>query len=100
MARPRSELSAILHEICDNVYFQPPTGTKLTYPCIVYSNDRIEVVHADNAPYALYVSYSIKYITRDPDNEARFKIARLPMCRAEKFYTADNLYHYPFSLYF
>lgn len=100
MARPRSELSEILHDLCENVYFQPPTGTKLVYPCIIYSNEQIESNHADNAPYALYVRYSIKYITRDPDNEVRFALARLPMCASEKFYTSDNLYHYPFRLYF
>lgn len=100
MARPRSELSEILHGICDNVYFQPPTNTKLIYPCIVYSNDTIDAIHADNAPYALYLVYSLTYITRDPDNEARFMLAKLPGCTAERFYTSDNLYHYPFRLYF
>ena len=64
MAKPRNKLNEILHTFCDNVYFQPPTGTKITYPCIIYDLDRPDATFADNAPYAIYDQYSIKYITR------------------------------------
>lgn len=99
MGRPRSELSEILHELCDNVYFQPPTGTRISYPCIVYELERTDVRYADNAPYALYDEYSLKYITRDPDDPVRLQFVYLPYCRSERMYINDNLYHYPFRLY-
>lgn len=100
MARPRSELSAILHALCENVYFQPPTGTHIEYPCIVYDLERFDVRHADNAIYTLHKQYLIKYITRDPDDDVPEKIIELPLCSSEHFYISDNLYHYPFRLYF
>lgn len=100
MAKPRLQLSEILHELCSNVYFQPPTGTKIAYPCIVYDLERTNVRFADNAPYALYNEYEIKYITRDPDDPVREQLVMLPLCSSERSYVADNLYHYPFRMYF
>lgn len=99
MAKPRDQLSDILHQFCDNVYYQPPSGYKITYPCIIYDLDRPDIRYADNALYALYDQYFIKYITRDPDDDTRNQIIRLELCSAEKPYMADNLYHYPFRLY-
>lgn len=99
MAKSRKKLSELLHTFCDNVYFQPPTGTKIKYPCIIYDLDRPDVTFADNAPYAIYDQYDIKYITRDPDDNVRVQILMLPLCSADKPYVADNLYHNPFRLY-
>lgn len=99
MAKSRSKLSKVLFEICENVYYQPPTGTHINYPCIVYDLDRPDVKYADNAPYALYDQYSLKYITRDPDDMTRNQILRLELCSADKPYVAENLYHYPFRIY-
>lgn len=99
MAKSRKKLSELLHTFCDNVYFQPPTGTKIKYPCIIYDLDRPDVTFADNAPYAIYDQYDIKYITRDPDDNVRVQILMLPLCSADKPYVADNLYHHPFRLY-
>lgn len=99
MGQSRNSLSDILHGFCDKVYFQPPTGTKIEYPCIVYELERFDVRYADNAPYALYDEYLIKYITRDPDDPVRSQLIFLPRCRSEKMFINDNLYHYPFTLY-
>lgn len=99
MARPRAELSDILHNICDHVYYQPPTGTKLVYPCVVYELEKAHILHADNAPYSYYDLYSLKYITRDPDDAARIQFVMLPMCSSGKMYINDNLYHHPFDIY-
>lgn len=99
MAKPRKKLSELLHKFCDNIYFQPPTGKQIKYPCIIYDLDRPDVTYADNAPYAIYDRYSIKYITRDPDDNVRNQIIMIPLCSPDKPYIADNLYHHPFSLY-
>lgn len=98
--RPRSELSDILHGFVSNVYFQPPTGTMLKYPCIVYKLDNIEAVHADNVVYDVNSRYEITYITRDPDDENRYELAALPMCRFDRHFTSDNLNHYTYTLYY
>lgn len=99
MAKQRSELSAVLHEICDNVYFQPPTGKIIDYPCIVYKLEKMDVLHADNAMYTHHDKYEIKYITRDPDDIAKYEFLRIPYCVSENMYIADNLYHYPFTVF-
>ena len=99
MAKSRSELSGVLHNLCDKVYFQPPTGGKIEYPCIVYELERTNVRFADNAPYALYDEYLIQYITRDPDDRTRDRIIMLPLCSSERVYVNDNLYHHPFTIY-
>lgn len=100
MARPRAELSAILHDICPNVYFQPPANKKITYPCIIYSLDRIDVTPADNTSYRTMNEYSLKYITRDPDDANIVIIRGLRYCSMEKAYSSDNLHHYPYRIYF
>ncbi len=99
MAKQRSELSAVLHEICDNVYFQPPTGRKLDYPCIVYKLEQMNLRFADNGVYVLHDKYEIKYITRDPDDNTRYEFLKIPYCSSERMYIADNLYHYPFTVF-
>ena len=99
MAQSRSSLSALLHTFCNNVYFQPPTGYKIVYPCIIYELEKSNVRFADNAPYVLYDEYSLKYITRDPDDPVRSQLVMLPLCTSENLYISDNLYHYPFRLY-
>ena len=99
MAKPRSELSEVLNSICRNVYFQPSTDVKMKYPCIVYELEKMNVLRADNTPYVLYDMYSIKYITRDPDDATRLELISLPMCSSQKLYIADNLYHHPFEIY-
>ena len=100
MARPRAELSEILKALCANVYFQPPTGTKLKYPCIIYDLETFDVRHADNAKYTLHDKYQVTYITRDPDDFVKYQIEQLNMCSAGHFFISENLYHYPYTLYF
>lgn len=99
MAKSREALSAVFHSMCENVYFQPPTGRKIVYPCIIYELKKSNVRYADNAPYALYDMYDIKYITRDPDDPVRSQLVLLPLCTSQNSYVSDNLHHYPFSIY-
>lgn len=89
----------MLHELCYNVYFQPPTGTKLKYPCIVYELDRINKVAADNRRYTDHASYSVKYITRDPDDEVIRRMLDIPTCSMGTSFPKDNLYHYTYTIY-
>jgi hypothetical protein len=102
MARPRSELHAILKDILgsDHVYFQPPPSVALVYPCIVYKRDLSQTEYADNAPYAYTQRYQVTVIDRDPDSDIPQKVAALPMCLFIRFYTADNLNHDVFNLFF
>lgn len=84
----------------NNVYFQPPTGKLLSYPCLIYELDNYSGKHADNYLYTSNDEYSITYITRDPDDAVIRQIAHLPLCRMTNSSMSDNLYHYYYKLYF
>lgn len=53
---PRLKLDALLRNVlrqarkAENLYFQPPSGYRLKYPCIVYSESRIQNRHASPVP--------------------------------------------------
>jgi hypothetical protein len=98
----RLQLQALLASTAeiDNVYFQPPPTVQMEYPCIVYHRDYEMVNHANNAPYKRRKRYLITVIDRDPDSEIGDKIATLPLCVFDRFYTADNLNHDVYKLFF
>lgn len=96
----RLELQAVLEELTPVVYFQPTNNTQMSYPCIVYERDMAETQHADNAPYRRTKRYMVKVIDQDPDSVIPDKVALLPMCLFERHFTAGNLHHDVFNLYF
>jgi hypothetical protein len=99
---PRLELQAILAAILetDQVYFQPPPTVKMEYPCIVYRRDYEETSFADDRPYLLRLRYQVTVIDRDPDSGIADKVAALPLCIYDRFYTSENLNHDVFKLFF
>lgn len=100
MARPRLELQAILKEIAPKVYFQPPNGMTITYPCIIYVRDTMDVSYADNSPYRHAKRYTVTVIDRNPDSEMVDKVALLPLTSHDRFFTSDDLNHDVFTLFF
>ena len=99
---PRLELQAILTELLgsNNVYFQPPPSAVMSYPCIVYRRDRALMLYADNKSYEHKKRYQITIIDADPDSEIPDKVAQLPACSHDRFFTADNLNHDIYNLFF
>lgn len=83
-----------------NVYFQPPETVKMEYPCIVYHRQGASTEFADNKPYLISNRYRITVIDRNPDTEIPDKVALLPSCIFDTSYSADNLNHYIFYLYY
>lgn len=98
----RVQLQTILETLLGsrNVYFQPPENFKLLYPCIIYKRNNVLIDFADDAPYNHKTQYNITVIDRDPDSEIPMNIAKLPMCRFERYYTADNLNHDVYNIYY
>jgi hypothetical protein len=96
----RLDLHQILQAITANVYFQPPTNVQLEYPCIVYRRDFADTKFADDAPYNYTKRYMIMIIDPDPDSEIPSKVAALPMSLFNRFYTADELNHDVYNVYF
>ena len=97
---PRLQLHDILETFVDNVYFQPPENIKLVYPCIIYKRDFAETEFANNVPYKHQLRYMITVIDRDPDSDIPGKVARLPQCLYNRFFTSANLNHDVYRLYF
>lgn len=83
-----------------NVYFQPPASVVMNYPAIRYMLYDIDNAHADNIVYRQDVGYEIIVIDRDPDSEIVERISKIPGIRFNRFYTADNLNHTVFILYY
>lgn len=98
----RLELHEILVSILGgrNVYFQPPPSIRMKYPCIVYELDDIHTMKADNSKYADKRRYKITVIDSDPDSEFIDKLLELQYCSFDRFYAADNLNHFVFTLYY
>lgn len=88
-----------LQAICSNLYFQPPTGTSMQYPCIVYNREKIDQKKADNIKYKTDVIYKVIVIDRDPDSEIVKAVSELPNTRHTSFYTKNNFNYDVFTIY-
>lgn len=96
----RLQLHQLLETFTENVYFQPPTNIQLKYPCIIYKRDFAETKFADDKPYNHTLRYQVTIIDRDPDSDIPSKVAAMPMSLFNRFYTADNLNHDVYNVYF
>ena len=84
-----------------NVYFQPPESVRMQYDAIRYNLAGKDLKHANNRVYRITNEYEGVVITRDPDTTVPDRIlAHFEMCSFGRPYTADNLNHYPFTLYY
>ena len=100
--KTRLELQSLLESILGSrhVYFQPSNNVQMKYPAIVYSRNRIDNTEANNSVYLQNISYQVIVIDKNPDSEIVSKISKLPLCRYDRHYNADNLNHDVFTLYF
>lgn len=98
----RLDLQAILEAIpgVTKVYFNPPATVKLEYPAILYHRDYAYTEFADNKPYRHCKRYMVTVVDGDPDSEIPDSVAALPLCVFNRFYTADNLNHDVYNLFF
>ena len=96
----RLQLHQLLETFTDNVYFQPPTNIQLKYPCIIYKRDFAETKFADDNPYNYTKRYMITIIDQDPDSDIPDKVASMPMSLFNRFYTAENLNHDVYNVFF
>ena len=101
-AKTRESLQCLLEKTIDSkqVYFQPPASIRIKYPCVVYELEDLTPVFADDLTYLLHNSYQITYMTHDPDDCVIKKIAGLPQIRFSRYFSADNLHHYVYIMYY
>lgn len=83
------------------VYFQPPDGTKMKYPCIVYEVSDGTIIRADNQNYHYRRRYSVTVIDKNPDSSIPDVIIKeFNLLTFDRTFIVDNLYHTVFSLYY
>lgn len=101
MAKTRLMLQCLLEEILgnSNVYYSPPSGLKMKYPCIKYNLVNAAVDSADNIAYMIRKRYTLIHISADPDSVIVDKLITLPYCSFDRTYTANNLTHSVFTIY-
>lgn len=84
-----------------NVYFQPPASVRMKYPCIRYAKKGNVANHANNKVYKATNRYDGVYIDYDPDSDIPDKLLeRFEMISLGQGYQADNLNHFPFTIYY
>ena len=83
----------------EHVSFQPPEGTMMKYPHIVYSRDPAYKRHADNVRFVHRDKYVMTYIDRSPDSLVFDELEKRPLCSHTASFVEDGLNHYVFDLY-
>lgn len=83
-----------------NVYFQPPNGITMKYPCIFYNLQRTKTDYADSIKYKNAMAYSVTLVDENPDSEYILKILELDYCSLDRTFTSDGLNHWVFTLYY
>lgn len=101
-----AERLTLHEELCEllgsrNVYFQTPESVKMSYDAIRYALGGKDIKRASNGVYKITNKYEGVVITRDPDTTIPdTMIKHFEMCSFGRPYPADNLNHYPFTLYY
>lgn len=82
------------------VYFQAPASVKMQYPCIIYRRSGHNIKKANDIIYNKKTSYMVTLIDPNPDSELNDKLLNIPLCSFERHYTADNLNHDVYNIYY
>lgn len=89
-----------LTEITEHVYFQSPPDPGMSYPCIIYNRDNSRAEFAGNKLYLHLKRYQVTVVDRNPDTELPDIVEALPFCAFDRYFAADGLNHYVFTLFF
>lgn len=98
----RLELDKIIKELCPGVavYFQPPSGEQMEYPCIRYEFDGNIDIYADNKKYMLKETYKITVMDRKPTSKIPDQIASLDRAKLISHYCSGGITHDMFTITF
>lgn len=98
----RIELHEKLCEILGsrNVYYDPPSNTKMKFPAIEYHLARYEPVRADDFLYLVRNRYELTLMEKTPESETVGELLRLPYCSHDRSFVSDNMHHNTFTIYY
>lgn len=84
-----------------HVYFQQPGTERMEYPCIIYSLDNREALHADDIKYRVTPRYTVTIMDYNPDSEIPEQLeASFQYCRMNRKFVKDNLHHFVYTIYY
>lgn len=83
-----------------HVYFSPPDGMQLSYPCIIYSYSNDLDDFADNIHYRSFKRYSVTIIDEDPDSKIPERLIQLPYCSSDRNFNTEGLSHFVYTLFY
>jgi len=103
--KQRALLDSMLRNIdgVKGVYYQPPSITRIQYPCIIYSLNDISSMYGDDRRYLSFPTYEIVLMDYDPESIIQKYIMDLDngcYIRFNRYYTSDNLNHWVYELTF
>lgn len=82
------------------VYFQPPSNTRMSYPCIRYNAEGGFSLPADDLRYLKSDRYTVIAIDPNPDSYIpNYILDTFRFAKMDRTYTADNLNHFVFTIY-
>ena len=99
----RLEFQGMLEQVLGSkqVYFQPPEDMKMKYPSIVYDLYRVNQRFASDKQYLAHPGWSVTVIDRNQEIDWVQKVLEtFAYASVERIYTADNLAHYAFVIYY
>lgn len=74
---------------------------KIKYDAIIYKLYNVVPKYADNKKYGMVDCYEVILITKDPENKAIKKMLEsFKHIDFLRYYTANNLNHYAYRLYY
>lgn len=84
----------------NNVYYNPPSTTKLQYPCIIYNLSDIRTNKANNNVYLLDHVYQVTLIGTKVTDDTKDKIlTKIPYSNFNRSYINNGLYHYVYTIF-
>lgn len=94
----QSKFEKLLGTRC--VYYNSPESVIMGYPAIRFSKKKIDDRYANNKIYSSMNCYEVTVISTIPDDPVNDKIRALPYCSFDRHYTADNLDHDVYTIFY
>ena len=98
-----AELRAVQEEILgyQHTYFEPTESVRMKYDAVVYQRSDMNVRRASDRSYMIRDGYQVTVISRDPETLVPRAIQNhFERCSPGRFFVRDNLYHFPFTIYY
>lgn len=84
-----------------HTYFEPTEQVRMQYDAVVYNRTDMNVRRADDKSYMVRNAYQVMVISRDPETKVPEAIQwHFARCTPGKSFVRDNLYHFPFTIFY